>query len=128
MPDHHRAPRIPRDLQMEWVAEVRAGNVSAFSEIVHAYFAPLVAFACARSKSREDAEDAVQDVLLALWAQRDHWILEQSLPSYLYRAVLNRVNRQGRTTKLDQTLDSGDTSEIADTAAPTSADDTISET
>jgi RNA polymerase sigma-70 factor (family 1) len=60
---------------------------NAFTEIYHRYWKRLYALAYDRLRSRELAEDVVQDVLTGLWQRRGQTII-RSLPAYL--ATANR--------------------------------------
>lgn len=60
---------------------------NAFTEIYNRYWKRLYVLAYDRLRSRELAEDVVQDVLTGLWQRRGHTII-RSLPAYL--ATANR--------------------------------------
>lgn len=60
---------------------------NAFTEIYNRYWKRLYVLAYDRLRSRELAEDVVQDVLTGLW-QRRHQTIIRSLPAYL--ATANR--------------------------------------
>jgi RNA polymerase sigma-70 factor (ECF subfamily) len=86
-----RAELDRRDRDAGWVAAVRAGDRTAFEAIFDAYAEPLLAFAYARVRSREVAEEIVQDLFLNLWTRRVGWVVARSLKTYLFQAVHNRV-------------------------------------
>ncbi|SEW52029.1 sigma-70 family RNA polymerase sigma factor [Chitinophaga arvensicola] len=60
---------------------------NAFTEIYNRYWKRLYVLAYDRLRSRELAEDVVQDVLTGLWQRRNHTVI-RSLPAYL--ATANR--------------------------------------
>jgi RNA polymerase sigma-70 factor (ECF subfamily) len=63
---------------------------SAFDELVRAHYERLCNFAYRFTRSRDAAEDVVQEVFTRLWQQRDEFDVRDPLP-YLYRAVRNRL-------------------------------------
>ncbi len=63
---------------------------SSFDELVRAHYGRLCNFAYRFVRSRDAAEDVVQEVFVRLWRQRDQFDVRDPLP-YLYRAVRNRL-------------------------------------
>ncbi|MBF4470860.1 RNA polymerase sigma factor [Flavobacterium sp. HJJ] len=63
----------------------------AYTEIFERYSKILVNHAYKMLGSRDEANDVVQDVFLAIWNKRNEIILTGSLSSYLYKAVKNRI-------------------------------------
>jgi RNA polymerase sigma-19 factor, ECF subfamily len=112
-------PQRKTDRDAEWVAAVRAGDRAAFEAMFDAYAEPLLAFAYARLRSRETAEEIIQDLFLGLWARRAEWVVTRSLKTYLYQAVHNRVlnHRRDVRSPVDVPLDA--------IAAPESTDDSV---
>ena len=51
----------------------------------------LVAYACQYLRSEEDAREAVQDVFMGVWNNREHLQLDESLKPYLYTATRNKA-------------------------------------
>jgi RNA polymerase sigma-70 factor (ECF subfamily) len=51
-------------------------------------------------RSREAAEDVVQEVMLNLWRHRETLSVEDSLRAYLYRAVRNRALNSARNDRV----------------------------
>lgn len=51
----------------------------------------LVAYACQYLRSEEDAREAVQDVFLGVWNNREHLQLDDSLKPYLFTATRNKA-------------------------------------
>ena len=81
----------------ELVARIRGGDSAAFEELYRDFGAPLLAFAYGQVRSREVAEELVQELFLNLWKQRQKWTLSHSLASYLYGALRNRIHSYRRT-------------------------------
>jgi len=70
--------------------EPSAHRAAAFGAIVAAYADRLCKYVYRYVRSREVAEDLVQEVFLRLWERGDELAVRDPLP-YLYRAVHNRA-------------------------------------
>lgn len=69
------------------------GSLQSFEEIFKSLYTPLVRFAKMHTLDDDDAEDAVQQVFVKLWNQKDTLNID-NIKSYLYRCVYNdRVSR-----------------------------------
>lgn len=72
----------------------KAGNpidkLLVFETLFDLYYDSLRAYAYKKVNDWAAAEDVVQDVFLALWIRRDQVDFNESLKSYLYKAVYNR--------------------------------------
>lgn len=75
----------------ELVSRIRAGDIQAFEELYRQYVSSLLRVAYTRLRSREVAEDVVQEVFLSLWQHREKWVLRKSLRSYIYTTLRNQV-------------------------------------
>ncbi len=75
----------------ELIARVRRGDVRAFEQIFRTYYELLVAFAHGYVRSRETAEEIVQDVMLNVWEHRAMWVIHAGVRPYLYRATRNQA-------------------------------------
>lgn len=75
------------------VERVRAGDALALEVIFTAYRTELLAAAERVTRSREVAEEVVQDVFLSIWTGRGRWHITTSLGAYLHRAVHNVASR-----------------------------------
>jgi RNA polymerase sigma-70 factor (ECF subfamily) len=84
----------------ELLRRIAADDQGAFELVFRQHYAGLVAFANRLLGSYEVAEDSVQEVLLNLWRQRATLRIEESLRSYLYRAVRNRSLNQIRNERV----------------------------
>ena len=74
----------------ELVERLRAGDQAAFETIFRTYYASLAEYAKGLVRSRDAAEDVVQEVFVALWTQRERLTSPDNLLAYLYRSVRNR--------------------------------------
>ncbi len=99
MVKRYPAPLIPTTLRQysdeDLARLLREGNREAFEEIYTRYWSGLLAAAYKRLKSREDAEEIVQDLFASLWVRRNTLVLQGSLARYLFSSVkymvINRV-------------------------------------
>jgi RNA polymerase sigma-70 factor (ECF subfamily) len=83
------------------VARVRAGDERAL-EVLFEVFAPeLTRFVARLVRSRDVAEEVVQDLFFALWEGRESLVVRESVRSYLYRAARNRAFNVGRRRAIE---------------------------
>ena len=61
-----------------------------FEEIYTTYFPLLYNYAFSITKDRAEAEDAVGDVFLKLWEEKQFRQIEKSVKSYLFKSVYNQ--------------------------------------
>lgn len=69
--------------------QVAAGDQQAFRQLYHSYFKRLFHFAYSLVKTKENAEEIVEDVFIKLWSQRNTIREIQHLKVYLYTATRN---------------------------------------
>jgi RNA polymerase sigma-70 factor (ECF subfamily) len=90
----------PQDsLQPEVLARIRTGDREAFELLFRAWYPRLADYAARLLASRDAAEDAVQEVFVAVWGRRERLPEGTKLPAYLHRAVKNRALNQIRSYK-----------------------------
>lgn len=73
------------------IAELKRGSKEAFDRIYRLYAGRLLAYCVQYTKCREDAEEIVQDVFVALWKGRENIRQEESLRSLLFIMSKHRV-------------------------------------
>ena len=73
------------------ISRLRAGNVPTFHHVVHTYSEALLRYAARYMSSIEDAREAVQDVFLNLWSERESLAISRDLGAYLFWKTRNRV-------------------------------------
>ncbi|NGM60890.1 RNA polymerase sigma-70 factor [Sphingobacterium sp. SGG-5] len=73
------------------LALLKAGDEKSFAEIYDRYWAVLYRHAYKLLKDEVVAQDIVQEVFVNLWDKIHHLDLQNSLSSYLYAAVRNKV-------------------------------------
>jgi RNA polymerase sigma-19 factor, ECF subfamily len=72
-----------------WVDRIRAGDMDAFEALYRRYWERLYGFAFRYLRSKEDAEEIVQEVFFRIWRGRAHWVPVGAVRNYLYLAVRN---------------------------------------
>ena len=72
-------------------ARVRQGDERAFDTVFHRYYGHLLAIGIRFLKDPDLAEDAIQDVFLKLWQQRQSLNEAHSLKAFLAVAMKNHV-------------------------------------
>ncbi len=81
-------------LDEELLAQIKLGNKSAYNLIVERYLTKLWRLGMSVFHNESEAEDAVQDVFLALWQNRDTLKSEEDggakFSTWIYRVMLNR--------------------------------------
>lgn len=95
-----RVARESRDLAL--LDRIRAGDAKALDELARYYVVQLSAVASAVLKSSGLAEDAVQDVILAIWERRETLEVRSSVAGYLHRATYNRAANLARHERSQQ--------------------------
>jgi len=75
--------------ELVWADRIRAGDVDAFEALYRKYWQPLYAFAFRYVRSKEDAEEVVQDVFFRIWRGRADWVPAGAVRNYVYCAVRN---------------------------------------
>jgi RNA polymerase sigma-70 factor (ECF subfamily) len=90
----HQTPPAWDDVRTDaeeraWVERLRGGDPAAFEALYRAYWEPLYAFAFRYLRSKEDAEEIVQEVFFRIWRGHVHWVPAGAVRNYLYLAVRN---------------------------------------
>lgn len=85
--EHHQDHEIATTALL--LQKVEAGDQLAFRELYHIYNTRLHYFAFALVKTREAAEEIVEDVFIRLWNQRSTITTINNLRIYLYTATKN---------------------------------------
>ena len=80
------------------IAGLKKGSKEAFDEIYRLYAGRLLAYCVQYTRCREDAEEIVQDVFVALWNSRRDIRQEETLRSLLFTISKYRVINAYRST------------------------------
>lgn len=76
------------------VSAVQQGDLDAFRALHGHYVVDLLDFAFSYLRSRDDAEEVVQDLFLWIWEHRHEWSAPGGVRAYLFKATRNRaINR-----------------------------------
>jgi RNA polymerase sigma-70 factor (ECF subfamily) len=103
-------PASPPHNEKELLLQLMQGDADAFSEIYEVYKDKVFAFAFTLTKSKDIAEDAVQEVFVKLWEKRAQINTELSFNAYVktiaYRCIIDFFRSMKRDRTLQQQLQS----------------------
>lgn len=94
------ATPLPPYGEEQLIARVRAGDEQAFEALYLAHHEALWRFAYGYVRSREVAEELVQEVFLALWSARAGWEVRTRVRAWLYTAVRHQALNHLRHERL----------------------------
>jgi RNA polymerase sigma-70 factor (TIGR02960 family) len=100
-PDEWKGHTVPADL----TARARAGDQDAFRELVDPYRHELQVHCYRMLGSAQDAEDALQETLLAAWRGLAGFEQRASIRTWLYRIATNRCLNTLRAGSRTATMD-----------------------
>jgi RNA polymerase sigma-70 factor (family 1) len=93
-----------KTIENKLLKEFKSGDHASFQKIFGLYSKPLYLFSLSYLKSKEAAEDVVQEVFLKLWNNREQIKTDTSFQAYLFTIALNSVrkhfNKLGRINEL----------------------------
>lgn len=84
----------------ELIRRLKSGNLEAFNQIFYAYSSKLYHFAYGYLKSKEDAEEMVQEIFTKIWEKRADIKEEYHFRSYLFSIAFNYIKKQFRAKAL----------------------------
>jgi RNA polymerase sigma-70 factor (ECF subfamily) len=96
------------------VARAKAGDLSAFTELVRHYDRRIFRMAKQITQNDEDAEDVLQETFLKAYSRLDSFQGESKFYTWLVRIAVNealmklRKRRSDRTVPLDEPIDTGE--------------------
>jgi len=82
------------------IRKLKKGNIEAFNQIFYAYSSKLYHFAYGYLKSKEDAEEMVQEIFSRIWDKRADIKEEYQFRSYLFSIAFNYVKKYFRSKAL----------------------------
>ena len=107
---------MTREEELALLARAKNGDSLAFEEIVHAQEATVYHLALRQLGSREDAEDAAQEVFLKAWTALSSFRGESKLSVWLYRITSNvctdMLRKRKETVSLSAENDDGEAMEL----------------
>ncbi|MBV8552473.1 MAG: RNA polymerase sigma factor [Acidobacteriaceae bacterium] len=104
------------------VARARAGDASAFSELVSHYDRRVFRMAKQITQNDDDAEDVLQDTFLKAYTHLDDFQGNSKFYTWLVRIAVNealmklRKRRSDRTVPLDEPIDTGEDEVVREVA------------
>lgn len=104
----------------ELIRRLKKDNIDAFNQLFYAYSSKLYHFAYGYLKSKEDAEEMVQEIFSKIWDKRSDIKEEYQFRSYLFSIAFNYIKKYLRAKALVNkyiefaTLHSGTTEKIED--------------
>jgi RNA polymerase sigma-70 factor (family 1) len=83
--------RVSPEVQIQWLDSLRRGDERAFAAIYDYFWSRLFSVAYNYTRSRETAQEMVQEVFISLWLHRQELHLQGTLQGYLTGAIRNKV-------------------------------------
>src|SRR5919206_4019563 len=111
--------------ELALVRAAKAGDISAFEQLVHRYDRKIFRIAQHITQNAEDAEDVVQDAFLKAYQNLERFQENSKFYTWLVRIAVNealmklRRRRTGKLVSLDEEIETGEdtvTREVADWA------------
>src|SRR5580765_1571067 len=110
----HRLPsNVAREDEHLLVASAKAGDASAFEELVNRYERKIFRLTMNITRNREDAEDAMQDAFMKAYSHLDRFQEESRFYTWLVRIAANEAlmrlrKRRPNQFSLDEPIESED--------------------
>jgi RNA polymerase sigma-70 factor (ECF subfamily) len=97
------------DEESSLVVRIRGGDESAFESLYLAHHSELWRFAYSYVRSRDVAEELVQDVFLAVWGTRATWEVNTRVRAWLYASIRHlALNHLRHERVVARTIGAGD--------------------
>lgn len=77
--------------ESRYIYQMKQGKHEGFDGLYRMYVRRLYGFCYKYTKSRENAEEIVQDVFVKLWANRDTLLAEETVLYWLFTTAKNRI-------------------------------------
>jgi RNA polymerase sigma-70 factor (ECF subfamily) len=90
------------DAELNLIARLKAGDVSAVDDLTAAYGSKIHQLAFRYMKNREDAEEVAQDVLMKVYRKIDAFRGDSALSSWIYRITFNAAMSRLRNGKFSR--------------------------
>jgi RNA polymerase sigma-70 factor (ECF subfamily) len=92
----------PNESLDDWIGLLKEGDAKAFDRLFGRYAKRLYGFAVGYLKSKEEAEEIVQEVFLKIWDNRVELSAQKSLESYLFTIARNGILNTIRKSKSEK--------------------------
>ncbi len=99
---HHLPSSIAREDEHLLVAAAKGGDASAFEELVNRYERKIFRLTMNITRSREDAEDAMQDAFMKAYSHLDRFQEESRFYTWLVRIAANEALMRLRKRRPNQ--------------------------
>jgi len=83
-----------RPIETKLLSGLKKGDHTSFEKIFDLYSKPMYRFSLSYLKSKEAAEDVVQEVFMKIWINREGIRKDASFHSYLFTIALNAIRKQ----------------------------------
>ncbi len=90
----------PIYINKQLIRKLKKGDIEAFNQIFYAYSSKLYHFAYGYLKSKEDAEEMVQEIFSKIWDKRADIKEEYEFRSYLFSIAFNYIKKHFRAKAL----------------------------
>jgi RNA polymerase sigma-70 factor (ECF subfamily) len=81
------------------------GETDSFKAIFEMYYGSLISYGISLTGSQEVSRGLVQDVFLKLWEKQNEGQIQESVKSYLFKAVFNRAANWLRHEKVKRAFE-----------------------
>lgn len=78
------------------VQDLKKGNVHSFDKLFKSFNKKIYYFSLSYLKSKEEAEDIVQEVFLSLWKNRANLNIQSDFQAYLFTITFNAIKKRFR--------------------------------
>lgn len=79
------------DLDLVLTSQIKKGDVNAFKEVYLRHWRNIYTIALSFLKSKQDAEDAVQEIFIKFWQKREYLSDNLSYRPYLFKIAKNSL-------------------------------------
>jgi RNA polymerase sigma-70 factor (ECF subfamily) len=83
-----------KSIEKNLLIGIKQGNHYSFKSLFELYSVPLYQFSNSYLKSKEAAEDVVQEVFTILWNKRENLRTDSSFKSYLFTIAVNAIRKR----------------------------------
>src|ERR671930_1800798 len=117
------APSLAGIDESDLVAQSRAGDTSAFNELVRRYEGKIFRLGLHITQNREDAEDVLQETFLKAYEHLDQFKGNSRFYTWIVRIAVNqalmklRKRKADKSVSLDESVDTGEDTVAREIAA-----------
>jgi len=87
---------ISERAEIGWISDFRKGDKKAFEKLFEIYHKRLYAFVVKLTRSKEDAEEIVQNAFIQVWQNRTNFKEERPFDAYLFKIARNAFLNHNR--------------------------------